>query len=108
MFITKKKYNELIKYYQELLNQENEEIREENKNLKICLEKESSTATDLREENEKLSTKISILETFIRFEYNKEIDRLENIKRKTKKIRVKKKCESRILDYKSRLLAFER
>lgn len=142
MFVTKKKHESLIKYYQELLKNEMKESSEmlkklasekfdliknisdlkfENQNIKKELEnlgkeckktdeilfEELLDAADLRAENEKLSTKISILETFIRFEYNKEIDRLENIKRRTKKIRVRNKCESRILDYKSRLLAFK-
>lgn len=40
--------------------------------------------------------------------YDKEVYRLEQIARRTKSIKVKKRCESRILDYKSKLIKREK
>lgn len=86
-----------------------ERLKEENyQKYRECLFEEVLEVHDLMKKNEELKTKVNILETFIRFEYNKEIDRLEKIKNRTSKFRIKKKCENRILDYKSRLLAFEK
>lgn len=134
MFISKKKHNEMINQFnkkrvdelkkhlkkekesyiniQELrkensdLRAENKKLKKENKDSEEIIFSEIIEIQDLKCENEQMETKIKILEAFIKFEYNKEIYRLEQIKKRTKKLRIKKKCESRILDYKSRLLAF--
>lgn len=102
MFVTKKKHIEMMKNCEEISK------KETSQKYMRCLFEEVLEVHDLMNENEELKTKVNILETFIKFEYNKEIDRLEKVKNRTSKFRIKKKCENRILDYKSRLLAFEK
>lgn len=99
----KKEENKLVNQYEQIIStqtRDNVRLRKDIEDLKVKL---IDAAGDIKERD----NKIDILEFFICCEYDKEIDRLENIAKRTKKYRIKKKCESRILDYKMRKLAFE-
>lgn len=59
---------------------------------------------DIIEENKE---KIKELKTLLALSTDKEIERIEKIKQRTKKIRVKKKCESRIIDYQMKKIDYD-
>lgn len=65
-------------------------------------------ANKLSVELKDANKKIYILNTFLRIHYDKEVARHEEIIRTTKKFRIKKKAESKILKLKTDRLAFER
>lgn len=62
---------------------------------------------ELNESLEENKRKIFILTNLLKFDADKKIKRYENIKRRTKKSRVKEKCDRKIEDYMMRKLAYE-
>lgn len=62
---------------------------------------------ELNESVEENKRKIFILTNLLKFDADKKIKRYENIKRRTKKSRVKEKCDRKIEDYMMRKLAYE-
>ena len=63
---------------------------------------------DLNENLEESKRKIFILTNLLKFGADKNIKRYENIKRRTKKSRVKDKCDRKIEDYMMRKIVYER
>ena len=63
---------------------------------------------DLNENLEESKRKIFILTNLLKFDADKNIKRYENIKRRTKKSRVKDKCDRKIEEYKMRKIVYER
>lgn len=63
---------------------------------------------DLNENLEESKRKIFILTNLLKFDADKNIKRYENIKRRTKKSRVKDKCDIKIEDYMMRKIVYER
>ncbi|WP_270943186.1 hypothetical protein [Romboutsia lituseburensis] len=93
MFISKKT---LINNYENIIKRKDESIKslkKENVELKELSKLDEDLIRDL------IATNKSI--------FNKEIDRIERIKARTKKTRTKDKCENRILKIKERLLVKE-
>lgn len=62
----------------------------------------------LKNDVEDKSREIIVLRTLITFETDKTIKRYENIKNRTKKSRIKVKCERKIEDYMMRKLAYSK
>lgn len=62
----------------------------------------------LKNELEDKSREIIVLRTLITLETDKTIKRYENIKNRTKKSRIKVKCERKIEDYMMRKLAYNK
>lgn len=62
----------------------------------------------LKNDVEDKSREIIVLRTLITFETDKTIKRYENIKNRTKKSRIKVKCERKIEDYMMRKLAYNK
>ena len=62
----------------------------------------------LKNELEDKSREIIVLRTLITLETDKTIKRYENIKNRTKKTRIKEKCERKIEDYMMRKLAYSK
>ncbi len=62
---------------------------------------------ELNESLEENKRKIFVLTNLLKFDADKKIKRYENIKRRTKKSRVKEKCDRKIEDYMMRKLAYE-
>lgn len=95
--ISKKK---IIENYENQLKWRNERTRslvKENKKLKqdnIALSQSCKMLNEIVEESKSEMLKLS----------NAKIYRLENLKIKTKKVKVKKKCENRILEIEKRYL----
>ncbi|WP_122639863.1 hypothetical protein [Romboutsia sp. Marseille-P6047] len=69
-------------------------------------EEHSKIIEDLEKQVKELKKQVFILKNLLHCDADKEINRLERIAKRTKKIRVKKKCESSILDYKMRKMAY--
>jgi hypothetical protein len=63
---------------------------------------------DLSQEVTNKTKEISILKTFLSIEADKMIKRYENIQRRTKKARVKIKCERKIEEYMLKKITYER
>ena len=76
-------------------------LREDLKDMKGSLLKLS---TELKDKDRE----INVLRFFLAAEADKEVKRLEAIAKRTRKPRIKKKCESRIIDYKMRKLSYEK
>ncbi len=62
---------------------------------------------DIEKKLECKQTEVYVLRTILALETDKKIKRLEVIAQRTKKARVRKKCENRIIDYKMRKIAYE-
>lgn len=93
--------NKILVKGNESVISENAKLFKENERLKLELRDKESKI-------EELEDRVYILNTFLGFEYNKKVDMYKKIKNRTKKARIKKKCDSKILDYQERLLVFER
>ncbi len=76
-------------------------LREDLKDMKGSLLKLSKELKDKDRE-------INVLRFLLAAEADKEGKRLEAIAKRTRKTRIKKKCESRIIDYKMRKLSYEK
>ena len=76
-------------------------LREDLKDMKGSLLKLSKELKDKDRE-------INVLRFLLAAEADKEVKRLEAIAKRTRKTRIKKKCESRIIDYKMRKLSYEK
>jgi formylmethanofuran dehydrogenase subunit E len=62
---------------------------------------------DIEKKLECKQTEVYVLRTILALETDKKIRRLEVIGQRTKKARVRKKCENRIIGYKMRKIAYE-
>lgn len=99
----KREESEIVNNYESIIDDKskaNISLKNDIEDLKIKL---MDAVSDIKDRE----TKIDILEFFLCCEYDKKIDRLEKIAKRTKKFRIKKKCESKILDYQMRKLAHE-
>lgn len=63
---------------------------------------------DLKNENEKANEKVSVLSGLLVREVDKDTVKLEKISKRTKKLRIKKKCENAILRNRMKKLVYER
>lgn len=114
-----------ITHLKQMLESSEEVNREKNKTIKdettkrIELEeklKEEKISSDnkskqLKEKDEEIETLVNIvkrLKGHIEKNHDKEINRFEVIARRTKKARIREKCESKILDYKEKKLEAEK
>jgi hypothetical protein len=62
---------------------------------------------DIEKKLECKQTEVYVLRTILALETDKKIKRLELIAQRSKKARVIKKCENRIIDYEMRKIAYE-
>ena len=112
MEISKKKYTfvskkKLIENYENILKRKDESIRSFKKESDIIRKERAA----IKKENYDLKQVIKIsdeviadLITINKSIFNTEIDRIEKIKARTKKIKTKEKCENRILKIKEKYL----
>ena len=99
-----KEIKEIIELDSKIIDSQCLELRNLRKKTVELNENLLKAVTDLKEkENE-----INVLRFMLTVETDKKIKRLETIASKTKKFRIKKKCESRIIDYEMRKLAYEK
>lgn len=84
------------------------EVEEKLKEEKISSDNKSKQLKEKDEEIETLVNIVKRLKGHIEKKDDKEINRFEAIARRTKKARIKKKCESKILDYKEKKLEAEK
>ena len=97
-------YKEAEEKYEKIIlnhSQNNQMLANDIKDMNSHLLKLSS---ELKEKDKK----VKVLRFFLAVEADKEVKRLEAIAKRTRKPRIKKKCESRIIDYKMRKLAYEK
>lgn len=109
MLMLKKKHNELLKvanekYYSKGYLEGYDKATEELESVFKNTVKEHNELKNVLLEREK---KIDILNFFLRCTCDKDIARYEAIVKRTKKARIRKKAETKILEIKERKLAFE-
>lgn len=92
-----------VNYYIKEVEAKNKRIKDFKYRLEI---KESELEIEIKKGKSK-DDEIRKLQNIIESDSDKEINRLEAISKRTKKARIRKKCKSRILDYKSRKLDLE-
>ena len=99
-----KEIKEIMDMYEKIIanqSKNNLSLRGDLKDMKGSLLKLSTELKDKGRE-------INVLRFFLAAEADKEVKRLEAIAKRTRKPRIKKKCESRIIDYKMRKLSYEK
>lgn len=96
LVVPKKKHERVVK-------EKNYEIEK----LKDRLNEVLLENCDLEKKLKKANDEVFILRTFLSIEADKTIKRYENIKKRTKKIRTKNKCDRNIEDYMMRKLAYK-
>lgn len=97
-FYTKKELEETNKVYKELGR-----IRGIKESREIHIKEKEK----LEKENADLKKRVTVLSELLVREVDKDTVRLEKIQERTKKFRVKKKCESAILRNRMKRLAYE-
>lgn len=99
----KEKFNKNYEILKSCKDVEINSLKIEKENLLEEIEEINEEYSKIIEDKDK---EIFVLKTLLYYDADKEINRLERIAKRTKKIRVKKKCESSILDYKMRKMAY--